>query len=174
MTTIFEKHYVFHPEIKTIFGDVSSGEFQSCSKGMLKNPILEITANGIPDKLKTHFSYPLFEQLAVDNLHPDIMGFVRKREKSETEYITIEIKKDALTLRDLMQAKLYETFFQSKHSFLLSPTGISPERMSLILKYDKDLRGNVIIGECGDDGKTIWFNHNLVDKVTKEFKKLCR
>lgn len=146
------------------------------STAEIKNPHLEITAHGkFYEELKRHiFNYYMFEQLAAEDLEPDIMGYVRKNtNKPAFEVITVEIKWGALTLRDLMQAKLYETFFNSKHTFLLSPKGMTGEKMGVALKYEQVFRGNVIIGMCGGDGKDFKIDPRLAKKIPKEFKRFC-
>lgn len=141
----------------------------------LKNPHLEITAQGkFSEQLKNYFDYFMFKKLYAEKLHPDIMGFVKKKNSSKPEMITVEVKGRELKLKDVMQAKLYESIFDSKYSFLLSPTGISGEKIEVILRYDKALRGNVIIGKCGEDGKMLRINPKLVDKIPKAFRDLCR
>lgn len=141
----------------------------------LKNPYLEITAQGdFPEVLKTYFNYFMFGKLHAEKLHPDIMGFVTKKKSSKPEMITVEVKGRELKLKDVMQAKLYESVFESKYSFLLSPTGLSGEKMEVILQYDKALRGNVIIGKCGEDGKMLRINPKLANKIPEAFRSLCR
>ena len=125
------------------------------------------------EKLQNLFDYHMFKKLSAEKLHPDIMGYVTKK-KTGTEFITVEIKKDDLTLKNLMQAKLYETFFQSKHTFLFSPTGMSPEKLEVVLQHDEALRGKVIIGKCGEDGRMFRINPKLTDKTPKYFQDLCR
>jgi len=48
------------------------------------------------------------------------------------------------------------------------------EKMEVLLKYDNLLRGNVIIGKCGEDRKMLLLDPRLADKVPKEFKRFCR
>jgi hypothetical protein len=145
----------------------------------IKNPHLEITAHGeFSEDLKlNNFDYYMFKQLSAEELHPDIMGYVRKNVKKKSspiEVITVEVKAEKLKLRDLMQAKLYETFFNSKHTFLLSPKGMSGETIEVALKYEQIFRGNVIIGKCGADGKDLRINPRLANKIPKEFARFCR
>jgi hypothetical protein len=146
----------------------------------IKNPHLEITANGeFSEDLKLHkFNYYMFKKLAAESLQPDIMGYVAKKvsdkKSSPLETITVEVKAKDLTLRDVMQAKLYQTIFDSKHTFLLSPTGMTGEKMAVVLEHEDLLRGNVIIGKCGEDGKRLFLDPRLIDKVPKELKRFCR
>ncbi len=83
--------------------------------GGITNPHLEITAQGnFSELLKTHFDITMFGKLYGEELHPDIMGYVKKK-SAKPELITAEVKLDDLKIRDVMQATLYEVFFQSKH-----------------------------------------------------------
>ena len=67
----------------------------------IKNPHLEITEHGkFSDLLKSKFSYYLFQKLKAEKFHPDIMGFVKKKPSSKEEFITVEIKKIPLRIRD--------------------------------------------------------------------------
>jgi hypothetical protein len=158
LKVIFDTHYVtngiMHKKHHIKINLLKSKEifFQNAPYGSVTNPYLEITAyKEFSDDLKLHnFNYYMFGQLAAEGLHPDIMGYVKKntQKKSEPiEVITVEVKGEDLTLRDLMQAKLYETFFNSKHTFLLSPKGMSGEKMEIALKYEHVFRGNIIIGK---------------------------
>jgi hypothetical protein len=56
-----------------------------------------------------------------------------KKKTARPELITIEVKLDDLKIRDVMKARLYEVFFKSKLTFLLSPTGISREKIEAIM-----------------------------------------
>jgi len=121
----------------------------------------------------------MFEQLFAEELQPDILGYVIKSngKKEVLETIAVEVKAHELKIRDLMQAKLYETIFGANHTFLLSPKGMSGEKMEVVLKHNDILRGNVLIGNCGDDGKSFWINPRLKDKLPKElknFQQFCR
>ena len=141
----------------------------------IKNPCLEITANGkVSDLLQSKFSYYLFKKLQAEKLHPDLMGFVKKKFSGKPEFITVEIKKGALRIRDILQAKLYEEIFNAKFSFAISPKGISPQKLVLILEHNKALRGKVIIAQCSEDGRSIWINPLLKDHIPKVFRGLCR
>jgi len=146
----------------------------------IRNPYLEVTANGeFSEELKLHkFNYYMFEQLHAEGLQPDILGYVVRKvsdkKSSPLETIAVEVKAHELTLRDLMQAKLYETVFDSKHTFLLSPTGMTGEKMEVVLKHNELLRSNVMIGKCGEDGKDLRLDPRLIEQVPKEFRRFCR
>jgi hypothetical protein len=165
LQSVFDRYYVAKPV---------NYPLQSVPIGWLKNPYLEITAKGgFSERLKNHFDYHMFGKLYAERLHPDIMGFVTKKKSSQPEMITVEVKDSQLKLRDVMQTKLYEAVFRSKFSFLISPTGIEGEKMEVILEHDKALRGNVIIGKCGEDGNTFRINPKLANKIPKAFRSLC-
>jgi len=101
------------------------------------------------------------------------MGYVYKRDATKREFITVEVKKGPLTIKNILQAKLYENIFNAKFSFAISPEGMAIEKLKVILKYSKDLRGHVMIGQCSDDGRAIRLYPDLSDYILKEFKRLC-
>jgi hypothetical protein len=145
----------------------------------IRNPHLEITAHGeFSEELKLRkFDYYMFEQLFAEHLHPDILGYVIKdaaKKPNSLETIAVEVKANSLLIRDLMQAKLYEAVFGAKHTFLLSPQGMTGERITVVLKHDDLLRGNVIIAKCGENGKDFRIDLRLVDYVPKEFRRFCK
>jgi hypothetical protein len=152
---------------------------QSSPIGEIRNPHLEITAHGeFSEELKLkNFNSYMFEKLFAEQLHPDILGYVIKntgKKPSSPETIAVEIKAHELTLRDVMQAKLYETIFGAKHTFLLSPQGMTGEKMEVVLKHGDLLRGKVIIGKCHpENDKTVLFDPRLVDYVPEGFKQFC-
>ena len=167
---IFDVYYV--ADSYTI--DRKTG-YMKAPTNSITNPLLEITANGeVSDKLQSKFTYGLFQNLQSEKLHPDLMGYVRKKPSSKPEFITVEIKKGALRIRDILQAKLYGDIFNSTFSFAISPKGISTQKLKTILEYDKALRGQVIIAQCSEDGRSIWINPLLKNHITKEFRGLCR
>ena len=79
-----------------------------------------------------------------------------------------------MKIRDVMPARLYEIFFQSKFTFLLSPTGISREKIEAVVQHDDFIRGHVIIGKCGNGGKDFRLDPRLCKKIQKEFVQFCR
>jgi len=145
----------------------------------IKNPHLEITTHGeFSEELKLHkFNYYMFEQLYAEELQPDILGYVIKnldKKYSPLETIAVEVKAHELRIRDLMQARLYETIFDAKHTFLLSPQGMTGEKIEVVLKHNELLRGNVMIGKCGKDGKEFRLDPRLIEYVPKEFQRFCK
>ena len=139
LKTIFDRHYVANPV---------NYPHQSVPYGWLKNPHLEITAYGdFSDKLKELFNYHLFRTLYAEKLKPDIMGFVKKKPQSKPAFITVEVKAGSITIRNVLQAKLYQHIFKAKFSFVISPKGISREKLSVILENNRYLRGDVIIAK---------------------------
>ena len=141
----------------------------------IRNPHLEITANGeVSEFLQSKFNYDLFQKLDAERLNPDLLGFVQKKPSSLEEFITVEVKRSPLRFRDVLQAKLYEEIFNAKFSFAISPKGMPMKKLKVILEHNKALRGNVIIAQCSDDGRSIWISPILKDYIPKEFRKLCR
>ena len=111
---IFDRWYVKEPYAYRKIPHTDYCAMAAPSSG-ITNPHLEITANGnFSEKLKAYFDITMFGKLYVEELHPDIMGFVRKKKSDKPDLITVEIKKNDLKIRDVMQARLYEIFFQSK------------------------------------------------------------
>ena len=149
------------------------GRMRAPTRG-ITNPHLEITAHGkFSEVLHSEFDYSLFQDLKAENLQPDIMGYVFKKNRSKHEFITVEIKYGQLKIRDVLQAKLYESIFNAKHSFLISPKGIAIDKLKVILKHSKELRGNVIIGQCSANGQAIRLYSDLLEYIPKEFRRLC-
>jgi hypothetical protein len=101
------------------------------------------------------------------------MGYVYKKDADKLEFITVEVKYAELKIRDVLQAKLYEKFFNAEFSFAISPKGIAIEKLKLILKHSEDLRGNVMIGQCSADGRLIRLYPDLLERIPKEFQRLC-
>jgi len=121
--------------------EYSKEGYQRAPMGGITNPHLEITAQGnFSEQLKTHFDITMFGKLYGEELHPDIMGYVAKKKSAKQELITVEVKLDDLKIRDVMQARLYDVFFQSKLTFLLSPTGMSREKIEAVMQHDDFLR----------------------------------
>jgi hypothetical protein len=170
MKGIFDQNYLAKPQ--TIINGL-----QNIPPEWVRNPCLEDTHADFSEEIKSHFDIVMFGKLYGADLRPDIMGYVVKKEGANPELIIVEVKKGDITLLDVMQARLYELFFKSKFTFLLSPKGLTREKMEAILLHDNLLRGNVIIGSCGDEGKNFWIDPKLKDKLPKELKKLegfCR
>lgn len=167
---IFDLNYI-DPPYSVING------LQNAPPEWIKNPFLEDTHVDFSEKIKSHFDIVMFGKLYGADLRPDIMGHVVKKDGGKPELIIVEVKKENIALLDVMQARLYELFFKPKFIFLLSPTGISREKMTAILLHDNLLRGNVIIGSCGEAGKLFFIDPMLKDKLPKElkkFQKFCR
>jgi hypothetical protein len=152
---------------------------QYSPKSTIRNPHLEITAHGkFSEELKLKKSdYYMFRQLFAEQLHPDILGYVVKnpvKNPNSFETIAVEVKAKSLLIRDLMQAKLYETIFSAKHTFLISPKGMTGEKITVVMKHNDLLRGNVIIAKCGENGKDLRIDPRLADYVPKEFRRFCK
>jgi hypothetical protein len=167
---IFDRYYV----ADSYAIDRKTG-FQRGPINAIQNPHLEITAYGkFTDKLQSKFSYYLFQKLHAEKFHPDLMGFVKKKPSSNEEFITAEIKKGTLRIRDILQAKLYEDIFDARFSFAISPKGISQEKLKVILEHDEAIRGKVIIAQCSGNGSSIRINPLLKNHIPKVFSDLCR
>ena len=165
---IFDRWYVAESYVYT-----RQGLMRAPTSG-ITNPHLEITAHGeFSELLHSNFDYYLFQNLKAESLHPDIMGYVDKKDSTTRAFITVEVKKNPLKIKDILQAKLYENIFNAKFSFAISPKGIAIEKLKVILKHDRDLRGNVMIGQCSADGRLIRLYPDLLEYIPKEFRRLC-
>ena len=143
----------------------------------ITNPHLEITAHGeFSEKLQRVFDYRLFADLYAEKLKPDIMGFVTKKRNGKPEVITVEVKPTALTIRDVLQAKMYSDIFKARFSFAISPKGISIPKLRTILEHNKELRGNVLIASYDPFAEFRMFRiyKELEPFVPKELKRFCK
>jgi hypothetical protein len=168
---IFDRWYV-----EVSYAYTKEGYMRAPSSG-ITNPHLEITAHGeFSEKLQRVFDYRLFAALYAEKLKPDIMGFVRKKRSGDPEVITVEVKPTALTIRDVLQAKLYSDIFKAKFSFAISPKGISIPKLMTILEHDKELRGNVLIASYDpfDEYSRFRIYKELEPYVPKEFQRFCK
>jgi len=151
--------------------------FQSRPFEFEANPYLEITASGeISPKLKKEFSDETFLILRSEGKSPDIMGFVRRKQSSPRELITVEVKNKSPSLMDVFQARLYQEMFQSTLGFLISSKGITEERVRFIAsEKGRFIRGKVIIlqfSEVGYDTPIFDCNPRLRDVVPESLRKL--
>jgi hypothetical protein len=165
---IFDRWYVDESYVYTRDG------IQRAPTSGITNPHLIITAHGeFSDELQRVLDYRLFAALYAEKLKPDIMGFVRKKKSSEPEVITVEVKATALTIRDVLQAKMYSDIFNAKFAFIISPEGISIPKLRTILEHDKSLRGNVIIAKYNPKVTRFQIYRELKEFVPKEFQRFC-
>lgn len=100
------------------------------------NCYLEITAEGVfSPTLKSVVRHDIIFYF-LRKKAPDLAGFVAKKQSEwdasfvpsiVQDYITVEIKKDKITLDDIYQAKMYGDLFQAKYALLISPERIPEE-----------------------------------------------
>ena len=165
---IFDRWYLDESYVYTRDG------LQRAMSSGIKNPHLIITAHGeFSDELQRVLDYRLFAALYAEKLKPDIMGFVRKKKSSEPEVITVEVKATALTIRDVLQAKMYSDIFNAKFAFIISPQGISIPKLRTIMEHDKALRGNVIIVKYHPKVTRFQIYQELKDSIPKELQRFC-
>jgi len=85
------------------------------------NCFLEITSDGkFPEDIlsKVGEYYDIIFSFLKKKNSPDLTGFIKT--DNRTDFITVEIKNDTLTLEDVYQAKRYAELFQAKFGFLIS------------------------------------------------------
>lgn len=101
------------------------------------NCILETTAEGnFSDTLKSVVRHDIIFSFLGKKASPDLAGFIHA-ERSQwiasnvpsivKDFITVEIKKDKITLQDIYQAKMYGDLFGAKYALLVSPSRIPEE-----------------------------------------------
>jgi hypothetical protein len=135
-------------------------------KNKFTNCHLEITSNGnfseeIKSKVPDYHDI-IFSFLKKKN-SPDLTGFVK--EQYTTEFITVEIKKDVITLEDVYQAKRYADLFRAKYGFLITTKSIPTEIKRLCQKinilYIAGTGATLKLGEFDTERKEIqenkWF-----------------
>lgn len=97
---------------------------------------LEITAEGVfSSTLKSVVRHDIIFYF-LRKKAPDLAGFIARKQSEWVassvpsivqDYITVEIKKDKITLEDIYQAKMYGDLFQAKYALLISPERIPEE-----------------------------------------------
>ena len=104
------------------------------------NCYLEITADGIFNStIERVVRHDIIFSFLNKKASPDLTGFITVEESSPSwlqsmssahikEFITVEVKKEAITLQDIYQAKLYGDLFQARYALLVSPKPI-PEKI---------------------------------------------
>ena len=96
---------------------------------------LDTTAGGVfSDTLKRVVPHDIIFAFLGKRASPDLTGFMCSRDRSVPlsisdvkSYITVEIKKEKITLQDIYQAKMYGDLFQAKYALLISPEPIPEE-----------------------------------------------
>ena len=130
---------------------------------------LEITAKG-------HFSEDLKEALddnalsiiRVEKFSPDIMGFIQKIEYSK-ELITVEVKPEKITIKNISRAKLYADIFGAKYGMLISPKRV-PEEIRRFIRSKYEIRGNIIIAQFDKANNKFKFDKKLYSTIPEPFK----
>ncbi len=135
---------------------------------------------GFSEKLKQCFEDETLHIINSEGKYPDIIGFVKRKENSREELITVEIKAGSIKLRDIMQARLYKELFKAKFGLLISASGITEERVRFLLDNDigKWIRGEVIImryyKNFHQKGRFFEMHPRFKNKVPEIFKKYCK
>jgi len=110
---------------------------QSAFSAKLGNCQLEITAGGsFSPSLKSAVRHDIIFAFLGKRASPDLVGFIRGKYGID-DYIVVEVKRDAVTLQDIYQAKMYGDLFSARYALLLSPEPV-PEEI-------KRLHGNTFI-----------------------------
>lgn len=147
-----------------------------------ENPYLEITGKKrkFNEKLKKGFDTETLNIISSEGKFPDITGYVKRKRNSKKELITVEIKKDSINLRDVIQARLYQELFKAKFGLLVSSKGITEERVRFLLddEIGKWIRGNVIIiryfRNFYEKGRWIEIHPRFKNKIPDIFREYCK
>ena len=143
---------------------------------------LEITGKKrkFNEKLKKGFDDETLNIINSEGKFPDITGYVKRKQNSKKELITVEIKKGSIKLRNVIQARFYQEIFRAKFGLLISSEGITEERVRFLLykKIGKRIRGDVIIiryfKNFHKKGRWIEIHPRFKNKVPDIFKKYCK
>lgn len=117
---------------------------------------------------------PLFSPLYSLNV------LLQQKRGGKKELITVEIKKNQIKLRDVIQARLYKELFNARFGLLVSTGGIQEERVRFLLdnKIGKWIRGDVIIMQYYQkfypQKKWLEIHPRFKNKVPDIFKKFCK
>lgn len=85
---------------------------------------LEITASGVfGEDLQKAIRHDIIFTFLKRGASPDLAGFIEGEYGIKT-FITVEIKLEKITIKDIAQAKLYGDLFDAKYAFLVSPQPI--------------------------------------------------
>jgi len=115
---------------------------------------LEKTADKrFSNELKRQFSKETLYIIRAEGFFPDLTGFVKMQ--YTTDLVTVEVKAESITIKDIFQAKEQAEIFDAKYALLISPKTI-PEEIrrfvkdrSSILNYSYDRR--VVIAQFNED-----------------------
>lgn len=97
---------------------------------------LEVTADGVfSHTLKSFVRHDIIFSFLGKKASPDLTGFITKKGpdvvigsmSSIQDFITVEIKRERITLQDIYQAKMYGDLFGAKYALLISPERIPEE-----------------------------------------------
>jgi hypothetical protein len=119
---------------------------------------LEVTSNGIfSEIIRRVVRDDIVFSFLGKKASPDLVGFIPINpwmafsSSDIQDFITVEIKKDKLTLQDVYQAKMYGDLFRAKYALLISPKPITEElkrldrQLFITFRYKTGYR--VYIGE---------------------------
>lgn len=142
------------------------------------NCYLETTANGIfSGMLKRVVRHDIIFSFLGKKAAPDLTGFIHTEGSKwiplnnpniVKDFITVEIKRERITLQDIYQAKMYGDLFQAKYALLISPEDIPEEirrlDQHLFITYRYMSGWYLHIGECftfeGETGIAGWLPHS--------------
>lgn len=100
---------------------------QSAFSAKFGNCQMETTAGGsFSSSLKSAVRHDIIFAFLGRKASPDLVGFVRGKYGID-DYIVVEVKRDAVTLQDIYQTKMYSDLFSARYALLLSPELVPEE-----------------------------------------------
>ncbi|TET07918.1 MAG: hypothetical protein E3J86_11760 [Candidatus Thorarchaeota archaeon] len=129
---------------------------------------LERTDRQIPDDIKKGLDNVALLSLRAERMLPDLMGYLDVKGlifTRESRLIVVEIKSDALTLKDLYQVKMYAEVFQAYYAFLISPNGFQEERRRVIIDTPELLN---FYPQNGERQITVMYWRNNILEIDEE------
>jgi hypothetical protein len=114
---------------------------------------MEITSEGtFSQAIQCVIAHDIIFSFLSKQASPDLVGFTWEKERQQADqwldsvatsmptknsdikdFITVEIKRDAVTIQNVYQAKMYGDLFQAKYALLVSPKPI-PEKIKRVHK----------------------------------------
>lgn len=132
-TTVQSKKVKSEKEDARLFELVRNALEKNFSK--LGENHLEITSDGIfSENLKRALDDSALHILRYERISPDLTGFLRRKDSTYKEIITVEIKSGEITAKDVAKAKLYADMLDAKFSILISTKPLPEELRRFIIK----------------------------------------
>jgi len=149
--------------------------------GQIGECYLEKTPNGrFSPELKRVLPKDVLFILRVERFSPDLTGFLRKKDRSDKEIITVEVKPRNIKLKHIAQARLYGEILKAKYCLLISPQHMPVEIKIFVKENDALMRGaysssfsKVSVAKFNEKRGEFSFDRELYDSTPEPFKYLA-